>query len=175
MPEQLRNIHIFCAGILTNLSIIHTDTMVSSQQGQTNTHVDMKANPDLVSERQSNLPLPEQPPVPDQAPSSPASHLEAPSAHPQLATLVALDVRARTVSLAFPTTQYLATRRTTRALSRRLARTQDTRGMQTQARLGSSRCQDLITKCVWDTTCQSHDVMTGGKMVYIGCKSSLIE
>jgi hypothetical protein len=63
MPEQLRNIHIFCAGILTNLSTIHTDTMVSSQQGQTNTHVDMKANPDLVSERQSNLPLPEQPPV----------------------------------------------------------------------------------------------------------------
>jgi hypothetical protein len=37
--------------------------MVSSQQGQTNTHIDMKANPDLVDERKANLPLPDQPPV----------------------------------------------------------------------------------------------------------------
>jgi hypothetical protein len=37
--------------------------MVSSQQGQSNTHVDMKANPDLVDERKANLPLPDQPPV----------------------------------------------------------------------------------------------------------------
>jgi hypothetical protein len=37
--------------------------MVSSQQGQSNTHVDMKADAGLVNERQSNLPLPEQPPV----------------------------------------------------------------------------------------------------------------
>ena len=35
--------------------------MVSSQQGQSNTTVDMKANPSLVDERQSNLPLPDQP------------------------------------------------------------------------------------------------------------------
>ncbi|KAH8724066.1 hypothetical protein GQ44DRAFT_773323 [Phaeosphaeriaceae sp. PMI808] len=37
--------------------------MVSSQQGQSNTHIDMKANTDLVDERKSNLPLPDQPPV----------------------------------------------------------------------------------------------------------------
>jgi hypothetical protein len=37
--------------------------MVSTQQGQSNTHIDMKANPELVEERKSNLPLPEQPPV----------------------------------------------------------------------------------------------------------------
>lgn len=37
--------------------------MVSSQQGQTKTTVDMKANPDLIDERKSNLPLPDQPPV----------------------------------------------------------------------------------------------------------------
>lgn len=35
--------------------------MVSSQQGQTNTSIDMKANPSLVDERRSNLPLPDQP------------------------------------------------------------------------------------------------------------------
>jgi hypothetical protein len=44
-------------------STSQTITMVSSQQGQSNTHVDMKANPDLVDERKANLPLPEQPPV----------------------------------------------------------------------------------------------------------------
>lgn len=37
--------------------------MVSSQQGQSNTHVDMKASESLVDERKSNLPLPDQPPV----------------------------------------------------------------------------------------------------------------
>lgn len=37
--------------------------MVSSQQGQSNTHIDMKANPDLVDERKANLPLPDQPPA----------------------------------------------------------------------------------------------------------------
>lgn len=35
--------------------------MVSSQQGQSNTHVDMKADSGLVNERQANLPLPDQP------------------------------------------------------------------------------------------------------------------
>jgi hypothetical protein len=29
--------------------------MVSSQQGQSNTHVDMKANPDLVDERKAHV------------------------------------------------------------------------------------------------------------------------
>jgi hypothetical protein len=37
--------------------------MVSSQQGQSNTHVDMKASADLIDERKANLPLPDQPPV----------------------------------------------------------------------------------------------------------------
>jgi hypothetical protein len=37
--------------------------MVSSQQGYAPTTVDMKANPQVVDEAQSNLPLPEQPPV----------------------------------------------------------------------------------------------------------------
>lgn len=37
--------------------------MVSSQQGQAKTHIDMRADPQLVDERKSVLPLPEQPPV----------------------------------------------------------------------------------------------------------------
>jgi hypothetical protein len=37
--------------------------MVSSQQGYAPTTVDMKANPQVVDQAQSNLPLPEQPPV----------------------------------------------------------------------------------------------------------------
>jgi hypothetical protein len=37
--------------------------MVSSQQGQSATKIDMKADPSLVDERKANLPLPEQPPV----------------------------------------------------------------------------------------------------------------
>jgi hypothetical protein len=37
--------------------------MVSSQQGYAPTTVDMKANPQVVDEVKSNLPLPEQPPV----------------------------------------------------------------------------------------------------------------
>jgi hypothetical protein len=37
--------------------------MVSSQQGYSNTYVDIKPNPDLVDERKANLPLPDQPPV----------------------------------------------------------------------------------------------------------------
>ncbi|KAF2851682.1 hypothetical protein T440DRAFT_467471 [Plenodomus tracheiphilus IPT5] len=37
--------------------------MVSSQQGQSNTHVDMKADPQLVDERKAALPLPDQPPA----------------------------------------------------------------------------------------------------------------
>ncbi|KAI8943168.1 hypothetical protein NX059_001197 [Plenodomus lindquistii] len=37
--------------------------MVSSQQGLSNTQVDMKGDPQVVDERKSALPLPEQPPV----------------------------------------------------------------------------------------------------------------
>jgi hypothetical protein len=37
--------------------------MVSSQQGYSETTVDMKGNTQAVNEAQSNLPLPEQPPV----------------------------------------------------------------------------------------------------------------
>jgi hypothetical protein len=37
--------------------------MVSSQQGYANTTTDMKGNTAAVNEAQSNLPLPEQPPV----------------------------------------------------------------------------------------------------------------
>lgn len=37
--------------------------MVSSQQGYAPTTVDIKSNPQAVNEAQSNLPLPEQPPV----------------------------------------------------------------------------------------------------------------
>ncbi|EMD90380.1 hypothetical protein COCC4DRAFT_30188 [Bipolaris maydis ATCC 48331] len=37
--------------------------MVSSQQGYSNTTVDMKGNNQAVDEAQSNLPLPDQPPV----------------------------------------------------------------------------------------------------------------
>lgn len=38
-------------------------TMVSSQQGYSNTVVDLKGNSHAIDEAQSNLPLPEQPPV----------------------------------------------------------------------------------------------------------------
>jgi hypothetical protein len=41
----------------------HTAIMVSSQQGQSKTTVDMKADASLIDERKANLPLPEQPPV----------------------------------------------------------------------------------------------------------------
>ncbi|EDU43039.1 hypothetical protein PtrSN002B_007562 [Pyrenophora tritici-repentis] len=37
--------------------------MVSSQQGYAPTTVDIKGNPEAVNEAQSNLPLPDQPPV----------------------------------------------------------------------------------------------------------------
>ncbi|KAH7385930.1 hypothetical protein BKA66DRAFT_65104 [Pyrenochaeta sp. MPI-SDFR-AT-0127] len=37
--------------------------MVSSQQGYAKTTTDLKANPSIVDERKSNLPLPDQPPV----------------------------------------------------------------------------------------------------------------
>ncbi|KAF1836308.1 hypothetical protein BDW02DRAFT_245658 [Decorospora gaudefroyi] len=37
--------------------------MVSSQQGYSNTNTDMKGNAQAVNEAQSNLPLPDQPPV----------------------------------------------------------------------------------------------------------------
>ncbi|CBX98676.1 hypothetical protein LEMA_P079150.1 [Plenodomus lingam JN3] len=37
--------------------------MVSSQQGLSKTQVDKKADPQLVDERKSGLPLPDQPPV----------------------------------------------------------------------------------------------------------------
>jgi hypothetical protein len=47
--------------------------MVSSQQGYANTTTDMKGNTQAVNEAQSNLPLPEQPPVASDFNSSDAS------------------------------------------------------------------------------------------------------
>jgi hypothetical protein len=47
--------------------------MVSSQQGYANTTTDMKGNTQAVNEAQSNLPLPDQPPVASDFNSSDAS------------------------------------------------------------------------------------------------------
>ena len=50
-----------------------TFKMVSSQQGYANTTTDMKGNAQAVNEAQSNLPLPDQPPVASDFNSSDAS------------------------------------------------------------------------------------------------------
>merc|ERR1711963_472329 len=50
-----------------------TFKMVSSQQGYANTTADMKGNAQAVNEAQSNLPLPDQPPVASDFNSSDAS------------------------------------------------------------------------------------------------------
>ena len=47
--------------------------MVSSQQGQAPTTIDLKGNTAAINEAQSNLPLPEQPPVASDFNSSDAS------------------------------------------------------------------------------------------------------
>jgi hypothetical protein len=105
--------------------------MVSSQQGYANTTTDMKGNTAAVNEAQSNLPLPEQPPVASdfnssEAAKKPASRLAlALSVSPRLVARVLLAVRPRTAFLVFQTTPCRVIKRTTRALRILRARTMD--------------------------------------------------